>query len=387
MISEAPPRGPIILSDEQRIDWLRLYRSENVGPITFIQLINRTGSARNALQMLPAMAARGGKAGIAICPRSDAEKEIAALHRLGGRLVALGEAGYPPHLRHIHGAPPLISVIGAQRCLASKKVLAIVGARNASMSGCRLATQLSKELSEAGFVIVSGLARGIDRAAHEAALAGGTVAIFAGGIDYIYPHTHNGLMRAIIDAGGAVLTDMPLGHVPRARDFPRRNRIISGMALGALLIEAAQRSGSLHTARFALEQNREVFAVPGFPADPRFAGCNMLLKQGATLVTGAEDVLDVLAMRPDIGRDLEPPEHITDSPEVNMADMPDMPQIDDDARLAVLSALAGTPEDIDALIRFCGVPARLVHIALLELELAGRIERLDHGRVALSDNC
>src|SRR6266853_600819 len=279
------------LTDEQRIDWLRLIRSDNVGPRTVRALINHFGSARLALDRLPDLARRGGAPRPGrICSEEDARTELAASKRHGVSLVAPGEAGYPPRLAVLDDAPPLLGVRGAFEALM-RPMIAIVGSRNASGAGLKFAGQLARDLGEAGFVIASGLARGIDQAAHRASLTGGTVAMLAGGHDKVYPHEHEELLGTIIETGGAAISEMPLGHVPRARDFPRRNRLISGAALGVVVVEAAHRSGSLITARMAAEQGREVFAVPGSPLDPRAAGTNDLIKQGATLTTEAADVV------------------------------------------------------------------------------------------------
>ena len=281
------------LTNEQRIDWLRLIRSPNVGPRTFRTLVNHFGGARAALQALPALARRGGaSAAVQICSRADAERELAAAAKLGVALVALGEPNYPPRLQMIDDAPPLIAVRGNARALALPMV-AIVGSRNASGAGLKFTQRIARELGEAGFAIVSGLARGIDAAAHRASLESGTIAVLAGGHDRVYPAEHADLLDAILPAGAA-LSEMPLGWEPRGRDFPRRNRLISGLSLGVVIVEAAKRSGSLITARFALEQGREVFAVPGSPLDPRAEGTNGLIKQGATPVTETGDIVAVL---------------------------------------------------------------------------------------------
>ena len=281
------------LTDEQRIDWLRLIRSQNIGPRTFRALINHFGGARAALEALPSLARRGGASGAAqICSREDAEREIAAAQKLGVAFVALGEPDYPPRLQMIDDAPPLIAIRGNRAALALPMV-AIVGSRNASGAGLKFTQRIARELGEAGFAVVSGLARGIDAAAHGASLATGTIAVLAGGQDRVYPPEHARLLDAILPAGGA-LSEMPLGWEPRGRDFPRRNRLISGLSLGVVIVEAAKRSGSLITARFALEQGREVFAVPGSPLDPRAEGTNGLIKQGATPVTETADIVSVL---------------------------------------------------------------------------------------------
>ena len=368
--------GRATLTDEQRLDWLRLSRSENVGPRTFRQLLNRYGSARAALEALPDLARRGGAArAIKICPREEAEREIAAAARLGIGFVALGEPDYPARLRAIDDAPPLVALRGKRAALALPMV-AIVGARNASAAGMKFAERIAHGLGEAGFAVVSGLARGIDAAAHRASLASGTVAVLAGGHDRIYPAEHEPLLKAILEHGAAI-SEMPLGWEPRARDFPRRNRLISGLSLGVVVIEAAQRSGSLITARLAAEQGREVFAAPGSPIDPRAEGSNTLLKQGATLVTGVADILSVL--EPILGR--PPPD-----PGAGEPDLPGRPDEDYDApsvRERIVALLGPTPVTIDDLIRLSGATPGAVRMTLLELEIAGRLAWHTGGTVAL----
>src|SRR5947209_8317931 len=281
------------LSDEERIDWLRLIRCDNIGPRTFKTLLNNFGSASAALDALPMLARRGGAARpLRICSRADAEREIETAARLGATFVASGQPAYPHRLAAIDDAPPLLAVRGNLATL-TRPMIAIVGSRNASAAGLKVAERLARELGEAGFAIASGLARGIDAAAHRATLVTGTVAVLAGGHDRIYPEHHTELLEAVLREGAAI-TEMPFGWEPRAQDFPRRNRLISGLSLGVIIVEAAKRSGSLITARYALEQGREVFAVPGSPIDPRAEGTNGLLKQGATLVTEAADVISVL---------------------------------------------------------------------------------------------
>src|SRR5580698_11454198 len=290
------------LTDAQRIDALRLIRSDNVGPRTFRSLVNHFGSARAALQRLPELARRGGadRPG-RILSEEDARTEIAAGERIGVHLVAPGEDGYPPRLAELDDAPPLLGVRGVRDVLM-RPIIAIVGSRNASAAGLKFAQMLARDLADAGFVITSGLARGIDQAAHRASIEGGTVAVLAGGHDRIYPPEHVDLLSGLLDHGAAI-SEMPLGYVARAHDFPRRNRLVSGASLGVVVIEAAVRSGSLITARLANEQGREVFAVPGSPLDPRAAGTNGLIKQGATLITEASDVIQ--AVEPIMGRPIE----------------------------------------------------------------------------------
>jgi DNA processing protein len=363
------------LTDEERIDWLRLCRSERVGPRTFRTLIDHFGSARAALGALPDLARRGGaQRGIKVCARADAERELAAAASIGVTYVALDEPDYPARLRAIDDAPPLIAVRG-ERASLGRSMVAIVGSRNASAVGVKFAQMIARDLGEAGFVVVSGLARGIDAAAHRAALPTGTIAVLAGGQDRIYPPEHIDLARALL-ANGSTVSEMPLGWEPRAHDFPRRNRLISGLALAVVIVEAAKRSGSLITARFALEQGREVFAVPGSPLDPRAEGTNGLLKQGATPVTEAADIIGVL--EPILGR---PPDSLPGQPEPGgLADRAD----GDVLAQRVLSLLGPTPVAIDDLIRLSGASAALVRTILLELEIAGRLERERGGRVALA---
>lgn len=364
------------LSSAQRVSWLRLIRTDNVGPSTFRTLINRFGSADEALDSLPRLMQRGGAQQAVIPTKAQAEDEIAATQKIGGMLVALSEPEYPPHLRHVAGPPPLITVCGGDT-LTRERTVGIVGARNASAAGRRMAQVLARDLGAQGYVIVSGLARGIDAAAHEAALAGGTVAVLAGGIDRIYPEDNKPLAKAILDNGGAWISEMPLGWEPRARDFPRRNRLIAGLSLGVVVVEAAKRSGSLITARLALEQNREVFAVPGSPLDPRAEGGNSLIRQGATLVTSAEDILSELTHADPTRFTLLEPETLEDEPAFDWHE----PAEDERARL--LEALSITAIEIDTLIAQTGLAPAVVQILLLELELAGRIERSAGQRVSL----
>jgi len=361
------------LSDDDRLDWLRLIRSDNVGPRTFQLLLRRYGSARAALGAVPELARRGGasRAG-RICSRLDAERELKAAKMLGVRLVALGEAHYPIRLSMIDDAPPLLAVRG-RAAILEMPMVAIVGSRNASAAGMRFAERLAHDLGKAGFAVVSGLARGIDGAVHRASLGSGTVAVLAGGQDCIYPPEHATLAEAIL-ADGALISEMPMGWEPRARDFPRRNRLISGLAGGVVIVEAARRSGSLITARMALEQGREVFAVPGSPLDPRTEGSNDLIKQGATLVTDAADIVAVL--RPILGQPSE----------VAAAEPRTPPALDaepgNDERVRIVDLLGPTPVSLDDLIRLSGSSPAVVRVALLELELAGRIERHGGGLVA-----
>src|SRR5713226_1727663 len=277
------------LEPQERLDWLRLSRSESVGPVTFYALLRRFGSAAAALDALPRLSSRQGARPAVAMSRRDAESELAAIDRLGGRLVCWGEPLYPSALASVDDAPPVLTVLGLAGLILAPMV-AVVGARNASANGRRFARELAAGLGEAGIVVVSGLARGIDAAAHIGALETGSVAVVAGGVDIVYPEENRGLHDALA-RDGAIIAEVPLGTEPQARHFPRRNRIISGIALGIVVVEAAAKSGSLITARFALEQGREVFAVPGSPLDPRCRGCNDLLRNGATLTEAAADIV------------------------------------------------------------------------------------------------
>jgi DNA processing protein len=361
------------LTEADRIDRLRLIRSDNVGPRTFRSLVDHFGTARAALERLPDLARRGGAARAGrICSADDAQRELDLGRKMDVALVAPGEPGYPPRLAGIDDAPPLLGIRGKVDALM-RPMIAIVGSRNASGAGLKFAERLARDLGDAGFVIVSGLARGVDQAAHRASLNGGTVAVLAGGHDRIYPPEHEDLLAALLERGGAI-SEMPLGHVPRARDFPRRNRLISGAALGVVVIEAAHRSGSLITARMAAEQGREVFAVPGSPLDPRAAGTNDLIKQGAALVTEASDVINAVA--PIMERPIELPSREPD--DVTSFDEPDSSD-----RARVIALLGPSPVGIDDLIRLAGTSASTVRIVLLELELAGRLERHGGGLVSM----
>jgi len=372
--SNATDIAGVHLTDAQRLDWLRLIRSENVGPRTFRTLINHCGGASAALEALPDLARRGGATKPArICPVDQAERELRGSQRLGISLIALGEPDYPARLRMIDDAPPLLGARGKIAVLTTN-MIAVVGSRNASAAGAKFAERIAHELGSAGFTIVSGLARGIDAAAHRTSLGSGTVAVLAGGHDRIYPAEHVPLLESILPHGAAV-SEMPLGWEPRARDFPRRNRLISGLSLGVVVVEAARRSGSLITARLALEQGREVFAVPGSPLDPRADGANSLLKQGATLVTEAEDVLSVL--RPILG---QRPEQPAEEPDFGP---PSLTEPGTSERARIVALLGPTPVGIDDLVRLSQSPPSIVRTVLLELEIAGRLERHGGGQVSL----
>ena len=372
-------RQGVRLTDEQRLDWLRLIRSPNVGPRTFRTLVNHFGGARAALEALPSLARRGGAGGATqVCARADAEREIAAAEKLGVALVALGEPGYPPRLQMIDDAPPLVAIRGQAAAFALPMV-AVVGSRNASGAGMKFTQRIARELGEAGFAVVSGLARGIDAAAHRASLATGTIAVLAGGHDRVYPAEHVELLDDILSAGAA-LSEMPLGWEPRGRDFPRRNRLISGLSLGVVIVEAAKRSGSLITARFALEQGREVFAVPGSPLDPRAEGTNGLIKQGATPVTETSDIVTVL--QPIMEQRNVPRQEAEPQPaEGGFFEGTDPAP---DERTRILALLGPTAVLIDDLVRLSKSSPSVVRMVLLELEIAGRLERHGGGLVSLA---
>ena len=391
----------IVLSDRQRLDWLRLIRSESIGPRSFRSLMNRFGGAAAALDALPDLARQAGRT-IRICPAGEAERELGGLSRQGGRFIALGEAGYPVPLQAIDSAPPLLAVLGRAEVLQRSGV-ALVGSRNASAAGMKFTARLARELGEADFNVVSGLARGIDTAAHEASLETGTVAVLAGGIDQIYPPQNIPLARRILERG-AIVSEMPLGWVARARDFPRRNRLVSGLSLGTVVIEAARRSGSLITARFANEQGRLVFAVPGSPLDPRAEGGNHLIREGAMLCAEAAHVIEALQplRQREPGAQMLLREQPRDPAGEAMWDELDLPEVlpapdftgqDEDAaplapasvvvetadglqlKRVVLDLLGATPVALDDLVRASGQGAGAVNRTLVELELDGEITR------------
>ncbi|WP_210483244.1 DNA-processing protein DprA [Microvirga antarctica] len=393
----------VSLTDEQRIDWLRLIRSERVGPRTFRSLINQYGGASAALAALPEIARRSGRPALKITSRADAEREIAAASRIGTCFIAMGEPDYPKALQAADTAPPMIAVRGS-RDILNRPAVAMVGSRNASAAGLAFAERLSRQLGEAGYVVVSGLARGIDTRAHKATLASGTIAVLAGGQDRIYPPENEALLLAIVENGGAVVSEMPMGWEPRGRDFPRRNRIVSGLSYGVVVVEAARRSGSLITARFALEQGREVFAVPGSPLDPRAEGTNDLIRDGATLCASIDHVIHVLAplvaAGPRADDTMGEPLHLLGTEELwDELDLPDVPRppvgvvlpaegsFHEDApadriEVDLVAFLGPSPVPVDDLVRQSGIAIRDVHMALLELEMAGRLER--HGGNAVS---
>lgn len=391
------------LSDAQRFDWLRLWRSENIGPRSFRALINRFGSARAVLVALPQLAPRGRK--VKIASVDEIEREFEAALRAGVRFVALGEGDYPARLAEIDSAPPLLAVRGFLPVF-QRPAVAIVGSRNASAAGLAFAERLTRGLAEAGFAIVSGLARGIDLRAHQTSRESGSIGVLAGGLDRVYPAEHAPLLEALL-AQGAAVSEMPLGWEARGRDFPRRNRLVSGLANGVVVIEAARRSGSLITARFAAEQGREVFAVPGSPLDPRAEGTNDLLRNGATLCTSAADVIDALARQ--IAEAVRPPRVSETSPdglrdeplwdELDLSDVAPPPRqsassLESEiaapvheyasAQARLVSLLGPAPVSIDELARAANLPMPEIRAILLELELSGRLVRSGGDLVSLA---
>ncbi|MGY6710575.1 MAG: DNA-processing protein DprA [Rhizobiaceae bacterium] len=374
-MDDRPKEAPR-LTDRQRLHWLRLIRTDNVGPAAFRDLINRFGSAEAAIAMLPELTSNGGATrSVRVPDIAEAEAEMEQAQRFGARFVAIGEADYPAVLRHMALPPPLIAVKGKAAVL-QMTAIGIVGARNASLAGIKMARMLARDLGAEGYSIVSGLARGIDAAAHTGSLDTGTVAMMAGGLDRPYPPENVDLADEIAERG-ALVSEMPFGWEPRARDFPRRNRLVAGLSLGLVVVEAANRSGSLISARLAGEMGRIVFAVPGSPLDPRAAGSNRLLKDGAVLVTEAQDI--VSHIRPLAG-DAEPAALPSfDEP----PDLSAEPPAGDDERARVLEALGPTPVSIDEIVRHTELSPAQVHLILLELDLAGRLARQSGGLVSL----
>ena len=360
-----------------RIDRLRLARTDGVGPITFRRLLARFGSADAALDALPGLAAAGGRATPPRVPRrGDAERELAMTAKRGASLLILGDPGYPAALAATDDAPPVLAVLGDPAVL-SRRAVGLVGARNASANGQRVAELLASDLAARGVVVVSGLARGIDAAAHEGALhTGQTVAAVAGGLDVPYP-PENAALQARVASGGAVVTEAPWGTAPLSRHFPKRNRVIAGLSLGIVVVEAALRSGSLLTARMAVEAHRDIFAVPGSPLDPRCHGSNDLIRQGAYLTESAADVLRHLPfawVEPAPAGLAEPPPPPLGAPEEPGA-----------VRRRVVGLLGPSPTAVDDLVRRCQFSASAVMAALLELELSGQVEMLPAHRVSLLD--
>lgn len=393
-LAPEPPAmaGGPAMDEAERFARLQLARSRNVGPRTHARLMRRYGSALRALDALPTLAARGGRPGYTPCPAEEVEREMAAGRAQGATLLMPGDPAYPPLLAMVDPTPPVIWVRG-DTGLFTRPAVAIVGARNASALGLRTARRLARELGAQGHVVVSGLARGIDAAAHEASLATGTIAVLAGGLDHPYPPENEALCRRIAGEG-ALLSEAPFGTAPTAHHFPRRNRLISGLAAGVVLVEAAERSGSLITARFALEQGREAMACPGAPEDPRAAGCNRLIRDGAALIRHAGDVEAALgaprtlALREegtefDFDADLFIDESLRSDLE-SLEDFEEVDDVDSDLTERVVALLGPTPVEPDELARACGATMAELSLAVLELELSGRAELRTGGAVALA---
>ena len=368
-------------STPELVDWLRLIRSQNIGPHTFWGLLSKYGSAAEALQALPELARRGRRRTVKLATESDASHELEQIDRYGAKPAAIGQAGYPPLLAQVESPPPFLTVMG-DASIASARTIGIVGARNASASGRKMADLMARGLGRHGVTISSGLARGVDTHAHKASLDTGTVAVTAGGINRIYPKENSDLYHQIAELG-AVISEMPFDAEPIARLFPRRNRLISGMSAGVVVIEAAARSGSLITARFALEQGREVFAVPGSPLDQRAQGTNGLLRNGATLVQTPEDVLEGIESQfSDPGSPTFPFGRI-EQEQATSPNTDDVTDLDPQAiSSTVLELLSPTPIQIDDLARLSGIHIAAVSAAVLELEISGQAMRHPGGGVS-----
>lgn len=371
--SDCIPETAIPKTQEDALDWLRLIRSSQVGPVTFLRLLRQFGTAGKALEALPEIATGAGVSKYVMTPTEDVRTEVRAGKALGARLIFLGIKNYPNQLLDLPDPPPALWSLG-DISLLERPMVALVGARNASAVGRRMAAKLARELGELGYVVISGLARGIDAAAHDASLPTGTVAVQAGGLDVVYPKENADLTLKIAE-NGLRLSEMPMGFNPHARHFPRRNRIISGLAQAVVVVEGASRSGSLITARNALDQGREVMAIPGSPLDPRASGCNLLIREGALLVRNAEDIHDALTQQvrvPMAGPDCEDdPQPVLDLKGASTC-LPD----------SILDLLSPAPISEDELIRKLGAPATQIMSALAELDITGHIERQPGGLVS-----
>ncbi len=367
---------------------MQLIRSENVGPATFRDLINHFGTAALALEALPELSNRAGKKRIKICPREKAEAEIATATKMKINFVGMGEEAYPQYLKKIDYPPPILAMRG-KLPVNERPPVAIVGARNSSLSGLKLATIFATGLAKTPYYVVSGFARGIDTAAHKAALDSATICVLAGGVDNIYPPENEELYWQMLEKGNVFVSEMPIGHRPRAVDFPRRNRIISGISLGVIVIEAAKRSGSLITARLSNEAGRLVFAVPGSPLDPRSAGANSLLKNGALIAADPTDVIEAInpLLNSTIKDDLfsSNPNFLNDDEgEANIISPTDIiTNTSQSHREKIIQALGPTPINLDELVRHCQLPIAHVQLVLIELALAGRLERQPGNMVSL----
>jgi len=368
------------LSNTERLDWLQLIRTPTIGPVNFHRLIARFNTAGAALAALPDLARNAGRANtLRAADRNEAQEELKNADRCGARLIASCEPDYPSALRPLADCPPVIYLRG-HAALFEKTAVAVIGARNASGIGLKLARNFASDLGAAGIVVSSGLARGIDGAAHAASLNTGAIAVVAGGVDVIYPPEHEDLTRRLAKQG-AILSERPMGHKPTARDFPRRNRLISGVSRGVVIIEAADRSGTIHTARYANEQGREVFVVPGSPLDPRYGGSNNLLRDGAILVRDAEDIIEELAAQ---NRSVkEGKQSLFDWADAEISTEPDETMVKA-ARTQVLELLSFTPLHRDEILREAMLPAGLIADALIDLVLGGEAMEHEGGRFSLA---
>lgn len=366
------------LQKESLVDVLRLIRSDNVGPVTFFSLVHQFGAAKDAIAAIPDLAARGGRRKPVLCyTKKDAEQEIEQVEKLGARMLRFGDEEYPELLLSIYDPPPLITILGSPHIWKTRRNLAIVGARNASANGYQFAKKLGADAGSRGLTVVSGLARGIDTAAHTGSLASGTVAVMASGINLVYPPENKALYGQIA-AQGAIITEQPYDAAPHSRSFPGRNRIISGMSLGTVIVEASLKSGSLITARFALEHNRDIFAVPGSPLDPRCKGTNSLIKQGAIVCESIDDVMQGLSREQKLSfREQETTGfRVAETIRTNDGELAE-------ARKLVLSKLGFSAISIDELLIQCRITPNMLSLILLELELAGRLHRLPGHKVSL----
>lgn len=376
LFSQSAKIPTVSLDEKERIAWLRLIRTENIGPITFYSLMQNFGTAQKAIEALPTLSRKGGRLkDLKLCTVDAAIAEMQALEAFGGKMIFAAEAAYPLALSAIEDAPPVLSILGNAKLLNLPSI-GIVGARNASLNGRKFAEKIARDLGQGGQMVVSGLARGIDASAHAGSLATGTIACVAGGVDIIYPPENTALYHQI-KAEGCVVAESPLGMEPMARHFPKRNRIISGLSAGVVVVEATLKSGSLITARMAAEQGRDVYAIPGHPFDPRAAGPNKLIQDGATLVQTAHDILDNLASfsgsRQTLGEGFQTPWIPEDLSENDS----------ETVREIILQNLSSTPVTVDELVRTCHLTIPAVQMILLELEIAGRIQRLPAGRIVL----
>jgi len=372
-LAKPAPQTPL-KSDEELLDWLQLLRSENIGPLTFHRLLKKYKTPREALKTLPELASRGGlKRPLKIADPAEVERELLTTRAFGAEIITIDDPFYPPLLRHIDSAPPVLTVKGKLEFLKSP-LFAIVGARNASAMGKKMAHQFARDLGIRGWIITSGLARGIDAAAHQGGFQNGTIAVLAGGIDQIYPPENESIYHRIADEG-VLIAESPFGTQPQATLFPRRNRIISGISQCILIVEAALKSGSLITAQYALEYGRDVFAIPGHPLDPRARGCNQLIKNGAVLVETIEDIEQATSPATPYQLKEEFPsiEGMLPSPSI------------DNARQSLNENLSFVPISVDELIRECQLSASDVWVVLLEMEIAGRLERHPGGKVSLKE--